>query len=79
MYGSSYAGSVQWLAARLKPPHLVAIAPQSPGAMFFNEIPYLGGALFKNHLLTWPELVSKHSWEEMQAEFLDFDPAPDSP
>jgi uncharacterized protein len=69
MYGSSYSGSVQWLAARLRPPHLTCIAPQSPGGMFFYETPYQGGVLFKNHLLTWPRLVVKHSWDEMGFEW----------
>jgi uncharacterized protein len=27
MYGFSYVGATQWLAAAEKPPHLVAIAP----------------------------------------------------
>lgn len=71
MYGSSYMASVQWLAARLRPPHLTCIAPQSPGAMFFYETPYIGGALFKNHLLTWPRLVARHSWDEMDFEWQD--------
>jgi putative CocE/NonD family hydrolase len=73
MYGSSYLGSVQWLAAKLKPPHLTCIAPQSPGAMFFYETPYLGGVLFKNHLLTWPRLVVKQSWDEMDFEWSSSD------
>lgn len=66
MYGSSYLGSVQWLAARLKPPHLTCIAPQSPAGMFFYETPYIGGVLFKHHILTWPRLISKHAWSEME-------------
>lgn len=69
MYGSSYLGSVQWLAARLRPPHLTCIAPQSPAAMFFYEIPYLGGVLFKYHLLTWPQLVGRNSWDELEFEW----------
>jgi uncharacterized protein len=72
MYGSSYLGSVQWLAARLKPPHLTCIAPQSPPAMFFYETPYVGGVFYKNHVLTWPRLVSKHSWAEMEFEWADW-------
>lgn len=70
---------MQWLAAKLRPPHLTAIAPQSPGAMFFYETPYLGGVLYKSHLLTWPELVAKHAWEDMQADFFQDDRDPDAP
>jgi len=65
MYGSSYSGSTQWLAARLRPPHLTCIAPQSPAGMFFYETPYIGGAYFKHHFLAWPQLIAKHSWEQM--------------
>ena len=72
MYGSSYLGSVQWLAAKLRPPHLTCIAPQSPAAMFFYETPYVGGALFKQHLITWPRLVSGHSWDEIGFDLTDF-------
>ena len=72
MSGSSYMGSVQWLAARLRPPHLTCIAPQSPAAMFFYETPYVGGALFKQHLITWPRLVSSHTWDEVGFDLNDF-------
>lgn len=80
MYGSSYLGSVQWLAARLRPPHLTCIAPQSPAAMFFYETPYVGGALFKQHLITWPRLVSATSWDDVGFDLDDFlhDRMPDS-
>jgi uncharacterized protein len=69
MYGSSYGGSVQWLAARVRPPHLTCIAPQSPAAMFFYETPYIGGVFFKYHVLAWPRLVAKHTWEEMEFDW----------
>jgi putative CocE/NonD family hydrolase len=65
MYGSSYLGSVQWLAAGLKPPHLSCIAPQSPTTMFFYETPFIGGVFFKHHVLTWPRFVARHAWSEM--------------
>lgn len=72
MSGSSYLGSVQWLAAKLRPPHLTCIAPQSPAAMFFYETPYVGGALFKQHLVTWPRLISATSWEDVGFDLDDF-------
>lgn len=58
MYGASYSGSVQWLAARLNPPHLRCIAPLAPGAMFFLESPYLGGVFVKRHFIEWPTLIT---------------------
>jgi putative CocE/NonD family hydrolase len=69
MYGSSYLGSVQWLAAMLRPPHLTCIAPQSPGGMFFYETPYVGGVPEKHHVLTWPRLISRHSWDVLGFEW----------
>ena len=71
MYGSSYGGSVQLLAATLRPPHLTAIAPQSPGAMFFEETPFVGGVLRKDHLLLWPYMVSSEKLEGSKADLPD--------
>lgn len=58
MYGASYSGSVQWLAARLRPPSLHCIAPLAPAAMFFLESPYLGGVFVKRHFIEWPQLIT---------------------
>ena len=44
MMGLSYLGTVQWLAAREHPPHLVCITPTAPAGHWFDEIPYTGGA-----------------------------------
>lgn len=70
MTGSSFLGSTQWLAAQLRPPHLRCIAPSSPGGMFFNEAPFVGGALFKLNTLTWPKLVATENHED-----IPFDPS----
>lgn len=51
--GLSYLGTVQWLAARERPPHLVCMAPTAPGARWFDEIPYLGGAFAHAWALNW--------------------------
>ena len=53
MDGGSYLGTVQWLAARERPPHLVCIAPSVPAGDYFNEIPYSGGALNIDWAFTW--------------------------
>lgn len=42
--GVSYLGTVQWLAARERPPHLRCIAPTAPSGEYFEELPYIGGA-----------------------------------
>ena len=44
MMGVSYLGTVQWMAAREKPPHLVCIAPTAAAGRWFEELPYQGGA-----------------------------------
>ena len=53
MMGASYLGTVQWLAAREKPPHLICILPSAPsGRHFAGEGPYHGGA-FMSFMLGW--------------------------
>jgi putative CocE/NonD family hydrolase len=53
MLGLSYLGSVQWLAARERPPHLVCIVPTAPAGRYINEIPYIGGAFRMSWALHW--------------------------
>ena len=53
MMGVSYLGTVQWLAAREKPPHLVCIAPTAAAGRWFEELPYIGGALQVQFILGW--------------------------
>ena len=58
MDGGSYLGTVQWLAARERPPHLACIAPTAPSGRIFDEIPYLGGAFRLEWALPWLNLVA---------------------
>ena len=44
MYGFSYVGATQWLAAAEKPPHLVAIAPAHTSSDYYDGWSYEGGA-----------------------------------
>ena len=53
MDGGSYLGTVQWLAARERPPHLVCMMPAVPAGDWFNEIPYQGGALQVDFAFSW--------------------------
>ncbi len=54
MMGASYLGTVQWLAARERPPHLVCIYPSTPtGRHFYGEGPYHGGAYMVGMMLGW--------------------------
>ncbi len=58
MMGVSYLGAVQWLAARERPPHLVCIVPTAPSGLYFEEIPYKGGAFMMEWALPWINGVS---------------------
>lgn len=53
MDGGSYLGTVQWLAARERPPHLACMLPAVPAGDWFNEIPYIGGALQVDFAFGW--------------------------
>ena len=51
--GLSYFGASQWVTARQKPPHLVCMAPTAAGGLYFNELPYVGGAFGVTWALGW--------------------------
>ena len=53
MYGGSYVGATQWLAAIAKPPHLCAIAPSVTSHDYYEGWTYQGGALQLNFALSW--------------------------
>jgi uncharacterized protein len=43
MYGSSYVGATQWLAAVTAPPHLVTIVPSNTASDYYDGWTYEGG------------------------------------
>lgn len=53
MMGSSYMGTVQLLAAREKPPHLICIAPTSAYGRYMQEIPSIGGIFHMGWAIPW--------------------------
>jgi putative CocE/NonD family hydrolase len=71
--GVSYLGTVQWLAAREKPSHLVCMAPTSPAANIHNEIPSMGGAFMMFWALTWLNETSGHVSQNANAATIDWD------
>jgi len=73
MMGISYLGTVQWLAAKEQPPHLVCMAPSSPGARFMDELPYLGGAFGMRWALSWLNGTSGKINQDPNTEGLDWD------
>lgn len=58
MMGTSYMGTVQWLAARERPPHLACIAPTAPAGKFHDEVPSAGGAFMMQWAVSWLNDVS---------------------
>lgn len=73
--GLSYLGTVQWLAAREQPPHLVCMAPTASGGRWFEELPYMGGAFVHAFALDWvngtsgriPQEPSNVDWAKVYA------------
>ena len=53
MYGGSYVGATQWLAALAKPAHLSAIAPGITSNDYFEGWTYQGGAFQLTFSLSW--------------------------
>lgn len=53
MYGFSYVGATQLLAAVMKPPHLTCIVPGLTGSQYYDGWTYNGGALALSFALSW--------------------------
>jgi putative CocE/NonD family hydrolase len=53
MFGASYVGATQWLAAISKPPHLVAIFPYVTASEYYEGWTYHGGVLQQLFASTW--------------------------
>lgn len=54
MYGFSYVGATQWLAASQAPPHLAAIAPAMTSSDYYDGWAYQGGAFSLAFDESWP-------------------------
>lgn len=53
MYGSSYVGATQWLAAEARPPHLKTIVPANTAADYYNDWTYEDGAFRLAFIEPW--------------------------
>ena len=53
MYGYSYLGATQWLAAGTTPPHLATIVPVHTGADYYEGWAYQSGALSLGFIKAW--------------------------
>jgi uncharacterized protein len=58
MYGFSYAGATQLLAATLRPPSLAAIAPALTGSQCYDGWTYNGGAFALAFVSSWAVLLA---------------------
>ncbi|WP_181410025.1 CocE/NonD family hydrolase [Paenibacillus sp. tmac-D7] len=59
MYGFSYVGAAQWLAAVSRPPHLVCIAPGMIGSDSYQGKAYRNGAFALACTLSWILFVAQ--------------------
>ncbi|MGE0555901.1 MAG: CocE/NonD family hydrolase [Gemmatimonadales bacterium] len=73
MLGVSYLGTVQWLAAKHRPPHLTCMAPTAPGGRWFDELPYLGGAFAHAWALNWVNGTSGRTLQTPNAAGVDWE------
>ncbi len=53
MYGASYVGATQWLAATSRPPHLMTIIPTVTASNYHDGWTYQGGAFELGFNLSW--------------------------
>jgi putative CocE/NonD family hydrolase len=61
MYGASYAGATQMLAATTTPPHLSAMAPAVTASDYYQGWTYEGGALSQAFVQSWTLLLMGNS------------------
>ena len=77
MYGTSYVGATQWLAAKSKPPSLVAIAPGVTASDYHEGWVWQGGAFELGFSLSWAGGLAAGNWANpsraqlLQAEQLE--------
>ena len=58
MYGFSYAGATQLLAAAVQPPSLAAVCPALTGAQIYEGWTYRGGALAQAFVSSWAAFLA---------------------
>src|SRR5262249_34221744 len=58
MFGGSYVGATQMLAATAKPPHLVAVFPYVTASEYYEGWTYQGGALMEWFTSSWTSGLS---------------------
>jgi len=59
MFGGSYVGATQMLAATLRPPHLEAIFPYVTGSEYYEGWTYQSGALMQWFTSSWASILAE--------------------
>ncbi len=68
MFGGSYVGATQWLAAMSKPPHLTAIAPSITASEYYEGWTYQGGAFQLFFNLSWAVTnLTLPNWDKLSS------------
>ena len=66
MYGSSYVGATQWLAAKSKPPSLACISPGFTASDYHEGWAWQGGAFELGFNLSWTTgALTSDNWENL--------------
>jgi putative CocE/NonD family hydrolase len=58
MFGGSYVGATQMLAAMARPPHLVAIAPYLTSSEYYDSWTYQNGVLMQWFTSSWTSILA---------------------
>ena len=69
MFGSSYVGATQWLAAKAKPPSLIAIAPTVTASDYHNGWVWQGGAFELGFNLSWTASHVSANWPHLSDQY----------
>jgi uncharacterized protein len=67
MFGGSYVGATQMLAAVAKPPHLVAIQPYVTASDYYEGWTYQGGALMEWFTSSWASRLAVNTLDKKSA------------
>jgi len=71
MFGGSYVGATQMLAAIANPPHLVSIFPYVTGSEYYNGWTYQSGALMQWFASSWSSGLAIDTLRRKSSEALD--------
>jgi uncharacterized protein len=71
MFGRSYVGATQWLAATTRPPHLICIAPMITADDYHEGWTYQGGAFELGFALSWSFALAADTLDRQQVTLGD--------